>query len=751
MFLFIRRQFMPRSVRHTVLVVLLVGFALLTATQFLFTGGLFVRQLHAAEARNAFDRLGQLRGATDMLLADLDGTSADWADWDDTYEFVHGRRPDYPATNLSAETFQSLRLSLLIIVDVQNRPVFARVWSGTGDPTAAPADIVAMALNTNKSSSPEQLAGFVDTSQGIMLVNSRQVRDSSRLHASAGRLIMGRSLARFLPSLERLTAGKISTEAVIGNEPHLPDKAKLESTSIAGRDKLFFSANRIDGHTPLDDIWGRTVATWHMQMEQPLHASLASSRWCLLLSTLIVGGVFCMAGVIVIQSRLVRPIEQLVRSVAAIGSEGSTRTRVDEQHHVTEFVSLSRSINTMLQQIELQQGMRTDRDAAIEANRLKSEFLATMSHEIRTPMNGVLGMCELLLRTDLNPRQRHLSDVVLRSARSLLDILNDTLDFSKIEAGKVQLETAPFSPVELIHGMMGHFTAAAQAKGVEVVTEIDPAVPSLVVGDAVRLRQILNNLVANALKFTPTGRICVHCGVEDFSLHHVSLRMTVTDTGIGISREAQQHVFDPFRQAESKTTRQYGGTGLGLAIVGRLVALMDGKVGLQSEPGTGSRFWFTVRLQRAAAKAMPVGEPEIATGARFAWPHAPNVLLAEDHDVNREVLTEMLQVFGCKVTAVENGAAALAAASSTCFDVILMDCQMPVMDGQDATARLRTLERSTAATRSFVVALTADATAANKQRCYDAGMDLVVTKPISQARLREVVMRGMQAPRTFVA
>jgi signal transduction histidine kinase/sensor domain CHASE-containing protein len=741
---------MPRSVRHTVLLVLLVGFALLTVTQYCVTGGLFVRQLREVEARDAFDRLARLHNATEMLLADLDGTTADWAHWDDTYEFVHGHRPDYIADNLTVETFQSLRLSLLIIVDAQEQPIYARVWSGDDGLQPAPADIVATALSTNKRGSAEKLSGFIATSQGIMLLSSRQVRDTPLLRTSRGRLIMGRSLTTFLPALGRLTTGKVAVEPTAAAR-HPQNQSQPALIRASGGDTLLISDTHIDGHTPLTDLWGRPIATWHMQMEQSLTTPLTNSRWYFLLSTLAVGGVFCIAVVIVIQSRLVKPVERLVHSVAAIGSEGSRQTRVDEQHQVTEFVSLARSINAMLLQTEMQQQMRIDRDTAIEANRLKTEFLATMSHEIRTPMNGVLGMSELLLRTDLNPRQRHLADTVLRSARSLLDILNDTLDFSKIEAGKVQLECAPFSPAELIDGVVAPFITAAHAKGVALVTHVDAAVPQLVIGDALRLRQIVSNLVANALKFTAKGSVTVHCEVDDFSLHHVSLHLTVTDTGIGIPPAAQQRVFEPFTQADSKTTRQYGGTGLGLAIVARLVALMGGTIGLHSESGAGSRFWFTVPLQRSAAKALPVGEPHIATGAGYALSRSPTVLLAEDHDVNREVLTEMLQVFGCKVTAVENGAAALAAASNACFDVLLMDCQMPIMDGQTATAQLRALEHSKGTARTFIVALTADATAANKQRCYQAGMDLVITKPVSQARLREVVMRAMQAPRNFAA
>ena len=740
---------MPHSVRQTVFLVLSIGFLLLTGAQYYVTGGLFSGQLLKVESADAFGQLARLRGATALLEEDLKGTTEDWAQWDDSYEFVSGQGADYVASNLNAETFRSLRLSLVIIVDDHGRALYAKSWAGPGtEPEAAPADIVALATGQGRlGAGPAKQSGFIATSAGIMLVSSYSVRDSAISQPGKGRFIMGRSLQSILPSLNRLTPGSLVIEPLQGNREHVPGNLEVESMQTDGRDALFLSSGRIDAHTPLDDLWHRPIATMHVQMDRPLRATLANSRIYLLLSSLLTGIAACGAAVMVLQSRLVAPIEKMALSVTAIGNEGSVQRRVEEHYGTTELMTLGRSINSMLGQIEAQSNLRTDRDAAVEANRLKSEFLAIMSHEIRTPMNGVLGMCELLQRTELNARQRHLSDTLLRSARSLLGILNDILDFSKIESGKLQLESAVFSPSELLAGMSAPFIAAAHAKGVELTTHSNVNVPGLVIGDALRLRQVLNNLVGNAVKFTASGAITITCAAEDQTLEHTYLRFTVTDTGVGIAPEAQTVVFDAFAQAESKTTRQFGGTGLGLAIVRRLVELMDGKLGLHSEPGVGSRFWFTVRLQRAAAKSLPAPrvETEIATGMLLSLSTAPAVLLAEDHAVNREVLTEMLEVFGSKVTAVENGVLALAAASSAAFDIVLMDCQMPVMDGQTATAQLRALEHTTGKRRTFIVALTADATLANKMRCYDAGVDLVATKPISQSRLRELVMLALQA------
>jgi CheY-like chemotaxis protein len=352
-------------------------------------------------------------------------------------------------------------------------------------------------------------------------------------------------------------------------------------------------------------------------------------------------------------------------------------------------------------------------------------------------------MCELLQRTDLTTRQRHLSDTILRSARSLLDILNDVLDFSKIESGKLDLEAAPFSPVDVVQTASAPFLAAAQAKGLEFSVRIEAGVPARVLGDALRLRQILNNLLSNAIKFTEKGSVSITCAATPIGSDRTELRLTVADTGIGIAPAVQQHIFDPFAQAASNTSRVYGGTGLGLAIVRRLVTLMGGDVKLISEPGRGSKFVFSAVMQLAPDMLALRSSLAEATGPRFAIPNAPAILLAEDNAVNREVFTEMLEHFGCRVTAVENGAQAVAAVADRYFDAILMDCQMPIMDGHTATTELRTLERATAQKRTFIIALTADATPENHRRCLDAGMDAVVTKPITHTSLRDVVLRAV--------
>jgi signal transduction histidine kinase len=732
----------PRSLRHTVIATLLIGFALLTGVQYFITSRFVADRVRGIEAIDGFAKLKRLHYALDQLRDELARTNADWAVWDDAYRFARGENPSFVEDNLPIETFQRLQLNAIIIVDDQSRVLFAKMLEPQGSALIEPTpELIAAA----RSKAFPERTGFVASTYGPMLVSIRQIQDSDEREFGNARLLMGRTLEDLAPIISRVTAVPMTVEAASAIDA--PSNTWNQSSAIRNsRDALFLAPDSAHAYTPIDDVWGQPLAFLHAQFERPLQAGLARALRFLLAITLVVGAVFGLAGLFVLRWRVVKPIERLVEAAATIGSSASSVRRLDEDFSAREFVALSKSINAMLAQIEAQQSMRADRDAAIEANRLKSEFLATMSHEIRTPMNGVLGMCELLQRTELDPRQRHLSDTLLRSAKSLLGILNDILDFSKIESGKLHLEAAPFSPHDVLQNACAPFMTAAQSKGVEFTTHIDAGVPPLVIGDAVRVRQVLNNLIGNAVKFTKSGAIAVSCSVDHSDATSLKLRILVKDSGVGIAPEALPKIFDAFAQAESSTTRQFGGTGLGLAIVRRLVEIMGGEVGVQSEQRRGSTFWFTMQLQRATALSalLPPGLTD-ATGPRFSTLKPPRVLLVEDNPVNREVLTEMLEVMGCKVSSSEDGAQAVQAASEERYDAILMDCQMPVMDGHTATLELRANEKTQGRSRSFIVALTADATTENRQRCFDAGMDAVMTKPVSQARLRDLIMQAVRS------
>jgi PAS domain S-box-containing protein len=369
-------------------------------------------------------------------------------------------------------------------------------------------------------------------------------------------------------------------------------------------------------------------------------------------------------------------------------------------------------------------------EAAMHA---KSEFLANMSHEIRTPMNGIIGTLSLLQDSGITEDQRDNFDTIRSCGESLLQLVNDILDLSKIEAGKLTLEQIPFSAEALVQDALAIVSPAALAKGLRVFLKCDPDLPQAVMGDPLRLRQILLNLLSNAVKFTGHGSVGVELSAVKRSGDSAELQFKVTDTGIGISPEAQKSVFEPFTQADSSTTRRYGGTGLGLTISRGLIALMNGRLEMESELGAGTCFRIFVTLRTATGPAN-LRRPA-QQGVRVAKRRL-RILLAEDNAVNQKVAVRLLEKMGHQVEVAADGERAVAAVSLDIYDLVLMDCQMPVMDGYAATRAIRQLNLRR---RLPIVAMTANAMPEDRQRCLEAGMDDYVSKPISTAQLYNAI------------
>ena len=426
---------------------------------------------------------------------------------------------------------------------------------------------------------------------------------------------------------------------------------------------------------------------------------------------------------------------------------------LDPSGRITHFLGVKEDITGRIQaEADLRQSNQSLREAteqANAANRAKSDFLAMMSHEIRTPMNGVMGMANLMLNTRLDPQQSEFARTIASSGDALLQIIDEILDFSKIEAGEhLHIEQAPYNLSRLVGGVVQLLKPRAEARSLSLVTDLPADVPDWLTGDAGRLRQVLMNLVGNAIKFTDSGSVTIRVRRLASGDDPVHLRFDVQDTGIGISAEDQARLFQPFTQADNKNSRRRGGTGLGLAISMRIVELMGGRIGLQSSPGQGSTFWF--ELSPKLAQAPPADSLPAGTGEAPVEPTAPvsapatplRILVAEDHKINQRLVTFMLRSLRQQAEFAVNGLDAVKAWEESSPDVILMDCQMPEMDGFEATREIRRREAARqpdGRKRVRIIALTANALTGDRDRCLTAGMDDYLTKPFTLEQLRKAL------------
>ena len=456
------------------------------------------------------------------------------------------------------------------------------------------------------------------------------------------------------------------------------------------------------------------------------------------------------------QSIISSPIKELAETMQSVSAQNNYALRLKSPGN-DELGSLFDSFNQMLGQIQSRdEGIKEARNIAEAANKLKTEFLANMSHEIRTPMNGVLGMAELLDNTELNSQQKKYIQTIRRSGDTLLSVINDILDFSKVEAGELNLEEEPFELEPLIAHVLELFQDLADRKQLDLKAVLAPSLPAYYDGDSMRLTQILMNLVANAIKFTHHGQVTLSVSLEDESSNNAWLCFSVNDTGIGIAKDKVASIFEAFQQADGSISRQYGGTGLGLAISSQLIKLFGGELNLESKLGLGSIFSFTIPLAKSKVIALspqiehsvnpneplPTMDTDVLNKAISNTTNG-KILVAEDNPVNQMLACDMLEQIGVETDVANNGQEAFDAACKQRYSLIMMDIQMPQVDGLEATALIREYETELPY-RTPIAAVTANAMAGDKERFLEAGMDDYLSKPFGLQSLRELVDRWLQ-------
>lgn len=411
----------------------------------------------------------------------------------------------------------------------------------------------------------------------------------------------------------------------------------------------------------------------------------------------------------------------LARASVALQTESVTRARLEQELYLTTT-------------------------AAADANCVKSEFLANINHELRTPLNGVIGMTKLLLDTHLTPEQRDYADSVRLSADLLHTVTNNLFDFSELEAGSLSLEASDFDLPQVIDGITNLFANTARQKQIEFSSFIHDDVPVGLHGDAGRLRQVLLTLIGNAVKFTETGSVSIQTNLLHQTATNATLRFSIHDTGIGIPLDRQPNLFQPFFQVDSSSTRRYGGSGIGLALGKKLVELMGGVIGVESTLGKGSLFWFTLPLRKqrsaSATTPAPLSQQSVAVSERPET--KPRILVAEDNLVNQKLVSRVLEKLGYDVRLVFNGQEAVHAIEQGAYAAVLMDCQMPVMDGLTATETIRAWESAQHLRRTPIIALTAHMVAGDRERCLAVGMDDYLTKPLNPDKLAPTLKHWLQ-------
>jgi signal transduction histidine kinase/ActR/RegA family two-component response regulator len=719
---------------------------------------ILLRSFTSLERRDMHQEVERIAQILTQNRDDFYRQMADWSNWDDMCDFVKDGNAHFRERNLNDESINTLRVNLMLIIQPSGRMIF-----GTGfdlennKKTPVPPYIMDRLKKDNLLLQPEHpdgVKGFVLLPDGPMLIVSRSILDSKFQGSSRGTLIVGRKLTA---AEQKRLVGIVHLPVTMYclNQTRVPAELQEVRASLTATDRATICSRdrqTIFGYVLFKDIYRNPCFVLRVDKPRNIYRQGKASTLYVILSILVTGIVFGLVVMLLLEKVVLSRLARLSWEVIRIANNNDLSARIRTPGN-DEVTGLSEAINGILAVREQsQEDLKKAKQNAEEANHAKSQFLANMSHEIRTPMNGILGMTELALGTNLSAEQHEYLRMVKLSTNSLLTIINDILDFSKIEAGKLELTPVEFRVSECLSEAADSLTLRAKEKGLELVRTIAPEVPATLIGDAGRLRQILINLIGNAVKFTQEGRVSVDVRTEERSESDVLLRFAVSDTGIGIPAEKQKTLFEAFSQVDPSATRRYGGTGLGLAICSQLVRMMGGQIDVDSELGKGSTFHFTARFG-ISTETDPIPDGPPGESPDRSSPPAPDsrlpitVLLVEDNPINQKLAIRLLQKRGCNVVLAGNGREAVETSGKQSFDLILMDVQMPEMGGFEATRLIRTREL-TSGRHTPIVAMTACVIKGDREKCLEAGMDAYVAKPIQVDEFFRVInetLHGTQA------